>query len=154
MDFILGVRQIKGEMDIPLGRKIDVLLQNAGPQDLLYAERNLPYLTRLAGISPPQVLSAGQTAPICAAALLGTLEILVPMAGLIEPTAELERLAKRLDKAQVDFNKLTAKLSNGDFAKNAPREVVAKDRSRLSELQTEMGQLNAQIARVNALRKQ
>jgi valyl-tRNA synthetase len=128
MDFILGVRQIKGEMDIPLGRKIDVLLQNAGPQDLLYAERNLPYLTRLAGISPPQVLSAGQTAPICAAALLGTLEILVPMAGLIEPTAELERLAKRLDKAQVDFNKLTAKLSNGDFAKNAPREVVAKPR--------------------------
>ena len=154
MDFILGVRQIKGEMDIPLTRKIDVLLQNAGPKDLLYAERNLAYLVRVAGIEPPRPLAAGRAAPISAAALLGTLEILVPMAGLIEPTAELERLARRLGKAQTDFNKLSGKLQNGDFAKNAPPEVVAKDRLRLAELQTEIGQLTAQIERVNQLRGQ
>jgi valyl-tRNA synthetase len=87
-------------------------------------------------------------------ALLGTLEILVPMAGLIEPEAELERLAKRRRKVELDLNKLEGKLANADFARNAPAEVVAKDQLRLSELRTEIGQLDAQIARVNALRGQ
>ena len=154
MDFILGVRQIRGEMDIPPGRKLAVLLQNAGPQDVEYVARNLAYLTRLAGVEPPRVLDAGDPAPISAVALLGTLEILVPMAGLIDPLAELDRLARRLRKAQTDLDKLGAKLANADFARNAPAEVVAKDQLRKSELQVELGQLTTQIARVEALRAQ
>jgi valyl-tRNA synthetase len=74
-------------------------------------------LSRLAGISPPRTLAAGETAPISAVALLGTLEILVPMAGLIDPQAELDRLAKRLKKAEADLNKLEAKHANADFAR-------------------------------------
>jgi valyl-tRNA synthetase len=150
MDFILGIRQIRGEMDIPPSRKLQVLLQNANPRDLDYLTRNVQYLTRLAGIEPPRVLDA-QAAPISAVALLGTMEILVPMAGLIEPHAELERLNKRLGKAEVDLRKMEAKLSNAEFARNAPPEVVAKDHARVTELRTESAQLTAQIARVRRL---
>jgi valyl-tRNA synthetase len=152
MDFIEGVRQIRGEMDIAPGRKLTVLLQNSRPIDLEYANRNVRYLSRMAGVAPPQVLPQGEAAPISAVALLGTLEILVPMAGLIEPGAELDRLAKRQRKAEIDLNKLEGKLANADFARNAPAEVVAKDRLRLAELRTEIGQLTAQVARVIALR--
>jgi valyl-tRNA synthetase len=151
MDFIEGVRQIRGEMDIAPSRKLDVLLQNCGPLDSEYAQRNLLYLSRLAGVTAPRTLMNGEPAPISAVALLGTLEILVPMAGLIDPLVELERLAKRLRKAEIDLNKLDAKLGNADFARNAPADVVAKDRVRVSELRTEIGQLTAQIARVTAL---
>jgi valyl-tRNA synthetase len=154
MDFIVGVRQIKGEMDIALSRKVDVLLQNAGARDVEYLGRNLHYLTRLAGIEPPRVLNGTQAAPISAIALLGSLEILVPMAGLIDPTAELERLAKRQKKAEIDLGKLSAKLANTQFAMNAPPDVVAKDQQRLEELRTEIGQLSAQTARVNKLKHQ
>jgi valyl-tRNA synthetase len=154
MDFILGVRQIRGEMDIAWSRKLDVLLQNAGPRDLQYLERNLHYLMRLAGVEPPRVLAATDVAPISAVALLGNLEILVPMKGLIDPTAELERLAKRLRKAEVDLVKLEAKLGNSQFAKNAPPDIVAKDQQRLEELRTEIGQLSAQTARVTKLKTQ
>jgi valyl-tRNA synthetase len=152
MGFIEGVRQIRGEMDIAPSRKIEVLLQNATPIDIEYANRNVHYLTRLAGVAAPRPLSTGEAAPISAVALLGTLEILVPMAGLIEPTAELERLAKRQRKVEVDLNKLEGKLANAEFARNAPADVVTKDRARLAELRTEIGQLGAQIARVDALR--
>jgi valyl-tRNA synthetase len=154
MDFIDGVRQIRSGMDIAPGRKLTVLLQNAGPTDAEYLERNVGYLVRLAGVMPPALLKSGEPAPIAAVALVGTLEILVPMAGLIEPEAELERLAKRQRKVEVDLNKLEGKLANAEFARNAPAEVVAKDQLRLSELRTEMAQLSAQIARVNALRMQ
>ena len=152
MDFIEGIRQVRSGMDIAPGRKLDVLLQNAGPRDRDYLRRNLPYLVRLAGVTPPAVLVAGAAAPIAAVALLGTLEILVPMAGLIEPDAELQRLAKRQKKVQADLTKMTAKLANAEFARNAPPDVVAKDELRLAELRTEMSQLTAQVARVHALR--
>jgi valyl-tRNA synthetase len=152
MQFIEGVRQIRSGMDIAPGRKLTVLLQNAAASDVLYLERNLHYLTRLAGVAEPRVLAIGETAPIAAVALVGQLEILVPMAGLIDPAAELERLAKRLRKVQSDLGKLEAKLSDADFARNAPQEVVAKDRARLAELGTELAQLTAQVERVNRLR--
>jgi valyl-tRNA synthetase len=154
MDFILGVRQIKGEMDIALSRKLEVLLQNVSARDAEYLERNLHYLMRLAGVEAPRVLEAGEAAPIAAVALLGNLEILVPMKGLIDPTAELERLAKRLRKAEIDSSKLEAKLGNSQFAQNAPPDIVAKDQQRLEELRTEIGQLSAQTARVTKLKDQ
>ena len=154
MNFILGVRQIRGEMDIAPSRRLDVLLQNAGPKDVEYLERNRHYLERLAGVAAPRLLAPSETAPISAAALVGTLEILVPMAGLIDPAAELDRLAKRQRRAETEFGKLELKLANADFARNAPAEVVAKDRARLSELRTEIDQLAQQVTRVNALRAQ
>jgi valyl-tRNA synthetase len=107
---------------------------------------------RLAGVETPRVLAAAETPPISAVALLGNLEILVPMKGLIDPVAELERLAKRLRKAEIDLGKLEVKLGNGQFAKNAPPDIVAKDRQRLEELRTEIGQLSAQTARVTKLK--
>ena len=152
MGFILGVRQIRGEMDIAPARRLEVLLQNASAADRGYLARNQHYLARLAGIAPPRVLESGESAPISAVALVGTLEVLVPMAGLIDPAAELERLAKRQRRAEGELGKLEAKLANGDFAKNAPAEIVAKDRCRLAELRTEIEQLTSQVARVNALR--
>jgi len=152
--FIEGVRKIRGELDIAPSRKLEVLLQNAGSLDLDYLDRNLRYLTRLAGVEVPRVLGAAQAAPISAVAFVGTLEILVPMAGLIDPAAELERLAKQQRKVDVDLKKMEGKLANAEFAKNEPPEVVAKDRQRLAELRTEIGQLSAQIARVNALKGQ
>jgi valyl-tRNA synthetase len=100
------------------------------------------------------VLGPAQTAPISAVAFVGTLEIMVPMAGLIDPAAELDRLAKQQRKADADLKKMEAKLTNAEFAKNAPAEVVAKDRQRLVELRTEIAQLSAQIARVTALKAQ
>jgi valyl-tRNA synthetase len=151
MSFILGVRQIRGEMDIAPARRLDVLLQNAAPSDAQYLVRNRASLMRLAGIAEPRLLAPAEPAPISAVALVGRLEILVPMAGLIEPTAELERLTKRRRRAETDLNKLEAKLGNAEFAKNAPAEVVAKDQARVAELRAEIDQLATQVARVNRL---
>ncbi len=152
MGFVLGVRQIRGEMDIAPSRKLPVLVQNADPLDLEYLARNGAFLERLAGIETPRTLASAESAPISAVALLGTLEILVPMAGLIEPDAEIERLEKRRRRAQSEQAKLEAKLANAEFVRNAPAEIIAKDRARLAELTVELSQLDAQLKRVAALR--
>jgi valyl-tRNA synthetase len=149
--FILGVRQIRGEMDIAPSRKIDVLLQHGEAADLQFLEANLGFLQRLAGVNAPRVLGDSETAPISAVALIGRLEILVPMAGLIDPAAELERLDKRRRKAEADLTKLDAKLGNAEFLRNAPADVVAKDELRRAELRTELGQLDKQLLRVRGM---
>jgi valyl-tRNA synthetase len=149
--FILGLRQIRGEMDIAPGRRIDVLLRGPSAADLQCLERNRNLLERLAGFGTLKVLDPGQPGPISAVALLGTLEILVPMAGLIDPQAEIERLTRRQRKTDLDIGKLQAKLSDEKFAANAPPEIVARDTQRLAELRLETGQLAAQAARVRAL---
>jgi valyl-tRNA synthetase len=151
MDFILGVRQIRGEMDIAPARKIDVLLAHASATDVALATRHAAYLGRLAGVQS-KTLDPNEPRPISAVATLGDMEILVPMAGLIDPTAELERVAKRRTKLQIDLGKLESKMTNSDFVANAPPDVIAKDTARIAELRTELRQLDAQHHRVTALR--
>ncbi|MFO1466452.1 MAG: valine--tRNA ligase [Steroidobacteraceae bacterium] len=152
MDFILGVRQIRGEMDIAPSRRLEVLLQNADAQDLRRLAEHGLYLNRLAGVNPPKPLAAGEAAPIAAIALVGKLEVLVPMAGLIDPVAELDRLMRRRGKAEGELRPIEKKLSNQQFMSNAPAEVVAKDRARAEELRGEILQLDRQRERVEALR--
>jgi valyl-tRNA synthetase len=152
MDFILGVRQIRGEMDIAPSQKIDVLLQNSSQADRDLLGMHVQYLMRLAGINAPRVLRQGESAPIAAIALVGSLEILVPMEGLIDPVAELDRLSKRRAKTDGDLRKIAGKLNNAEFLANAPADVVAKDQARAAELRSELSQLDAQRARVEAMR--
>ena len=149
--FILAVRQIRGEMDIAPSRKIPLLLQNAGERESALTQKHFAYLARLAGLESIQPLAAGADAPESATAMLGDLTLLVPMAGLIDPKAEAERLTKRIAKNDSDIGKLGAKLGNANFVKNAPPEVVAGDQARLAELKAQNAGLAAQLERVRRL---
>jgi valyl-tRNA synthetase len=149
--FILAVRQIRGEMDIAPSRKIPLLLQNASAGDRELAARLHGYLSRLAGLESVAVLDAGASTPVSATALLGELTLLVPMEGLIDPKAEVERLSKRIAKNQADIGKLEAKLGNENFVRNAPPDVVAADRARAAELLSQNLSLAKQLERVRKL---
>ncbi|HXQ64135.1 MAG TPA: valine--tRNA ligase [Steroidobacteraceae bacterium] len=151
MDFILGVRQIRGEMDIAPARRIDVLLANASDADLGRVARTRHWLERLAAIGSLRALTAGEPEPESAVALLGELRILLPMAGLIDVGAESARLAKRIAKLRQDVAKAEAKLGNSSFVANAPAAVVEQERARLAEFTGELSQLDAQLARVQRL---
>jgi valyl-tRNA synthetase len=73
------------------------------------------------------------------------------MAGLIDPKAEEERLSKRIAKNEADKAKINAKLSNDNFVRNAPAEVVAADRARVAELTAQNENFNRQLERVRRL---
>ncbi len=148
---ILAVRQIRGEMDIAPSRKIPLLLQNASPRDAALAGKHGAYLTRLAGLDSIRQLAPGESAPESATAILGELTLLVPMAGLIDPKAEIERLTKRIAKIDADIAKLSAKLGNENFVRNAPPDVVAADRARVAELEAQKSGLASQLARVRRM---
>jgi valyl-tRNA synthetase len=148
---VLGIRQIRGEMDISPSRRLPVLLENASAEDRACASAHRSFLERLAGLESLRLLDSGETAPPAATALVGELKVLVPMAGLIDARAELERLAKRRSRAESELAKARAKLANENFARNAPAEVVAQERGRVAEFESQLRGLDEQAARVRAL---
>ncbi len=149
--FILAVRQIRGEMDIAPSRKIPLLYKSSSDRDVDYLVPLQGYLTRLAGLESIRPLTKDEPAPESAAAMVGELTLLVPMAGLIDPAAEIERLTRRIAKNASDITKLNAKLGNENFVRNAPPEVVAADRARAAELEAQNASLATQLERVRRL---
>jgi valyl-tRNA synthetase len=148
---VLGVRQIRGEMSIAPGKRIPVLLQDASAQDRACSERHRAWLERLAGLASIRVLEAGERAPPSAAAPVGTLTVLVPMAGLIDAAAEAERLGRLLAKTRDDLAKVQARLANDSFVRNAPSAVVSLERERAAELERTAVGLSLQLKRLQGL---
>jgi len=148
---VLGVRQIRGEMNISPARKIPLLLQDASPADQALAARHRPWLERLAGLESLTILAADAVVPQSAVALVGTLGVLVPLAGLIDAAAEAERLGKLLARTQGDLAKTRGRLANDSFVRGAPAQVVATERDRVAELERTASSLSAQLERVRGL---
>jgi valyl-tRNA synthetase len=148
---VLAVRQIRGEMNISPARRIALLLKDASVQDEGYVERHRAWLERLAGLQSITVLAASATSPQSATALVGNLTLLVPMAGLIDAGAEIQRLERLLARAREDLAKAQAKLANENFVRGAPPAVVTTERERAAELEHTARGLAQQLERVRAL---
>jgi len=147
--FILGVRQIRGEMDIPPGKVLPLLIQTPGVSDADRLLRLQDAIQFLARVETPRVLASDEAPPQSATALLGYMTLLVPMAGLIDKDAELARLAKQIAKLEGDLGKTEARVGNPNFGKAPPavqqqaRELVAKQRQDLAALQAQQERIRA-----------
>ncbi|HUG73822.1 MAG TPA: valine--tRNA ligase [Steroidobacteraceae bacterium] len=148
---ILGIRQIRGEMDISPARRLAPLAQGATADDATRFAGHAALLGRLAGIDAVHLLAGGETAPPSASAVAGNLTLLVPMEGLIEPAAELARLQRKQQKNQQEIDRARAKLDNQNFIRNAPAEVVATERERIAQFEKVNGSLARQIEIVQGL---
>ena len=148
---ITGVRNIRGEMGISPAKELDILIQNGSAEDQARLEANRTFLSKLASLSSITWLNEGDEAPMSAVQLVGDMQVLVPMAGLIDKDAELARLKKEMDKLQKEAGRLSGKLSNDKFVANAPEAVVAKEREKLAGFEAQLTQLAEQSAKIEAL---
>jgi valyl-tRNA synthetase len=149
--FILAIRNIRGEMDIAPTKPLPVLLRNLTSEDARRLEQNRALLLNLAKLESITVLGADDTAPASAAQLLGAMDLLIPMAGLIDKEAELSRIAKQLEKMQQEAARVAGKLANEGFVAKAPEAVLAKEREKLADAEAAISKLLAQQAQIAAL---
>ncbi|MDH4555221.1 valine--tRNA ligase [Pseudomonas sp. BN417] len=149
--FMLGVRQIRGEMNISMAKRIDIILANAGDEDRRRLADNEPLLKKLAKLETIRVLAAGEEAPMSATALVGDMQVLVPMAGLIDKDAELARLDKEIQRLDGEVKRVGGKLGNEGFVAKAPAEVIEKERAKLAEAEQALANLTEQRGRIASL---
>ncbi|MFN3880365.1 MAG: valine--tRNA ligase [Nitrincola lacisaponensis] len=145
---MLAIRNIRGEMNLAPGKAINLLLRNASTEDQRRLKETQVLLNKLAKLEQIDLLAEGAEAPMSATALVGQMEILVPMAGIIDKDAELARLQKELDKLNKEIARLDGKLSNAGFVSKAPADVVEKERAKLSEMQSAATRLQEQYQRI------
>ncbi len=149
IDWLKGVvtalRNIRGETGIKPGQSIGVLLQGGGERDRELAETARPLLERLAKVSSIDWLADSGRPPANALALVGELQVMVPLAGLIDIAAERARLDKEIDRKQRDLKRTESKLNNDKFVQNAPAAIVEKERSKAADTQSALHALNKQL---------
>ncbi|WP_394234283.1 valine--tRNA ligase [Pseudomonas anguilliseptica] len=148
---MLGLRQIRGEMKISMAKRIDIILANASDEDRRRLADNAPLLNKLAKLESVRVLSASEEAPMSATALVGDMQVLVPMAGLIDKDAELARLDKEIARLDGEVKRVGGKLSNEGFVAKAPAEVLDKERAKLAEAEQALSKMVEQRGKIAAL---
>lgn len=148
---IEGIRNIRGEMDISPGKAIPVMLRNGNSEDQRRLDDNRLFLTKLAKLEDITFLAQDDEVPMCATQLHGDIEILVPLAGLIDKEAEAARLEKEIGKLEKNLAGITAKLSNAKFVDNAPDEIVATERERQRSNEAAIAALQEKLAMIHSM---
>ncbi len=149
--FILVIRNIRGEMDLSPNKALNVILRNVSEQDATRLAANKAFLMSLAKLDSIETLSTDEKAPASVTGLVGEMEVLIPMAGLIDKEAELARLNKAIDKAQGEVKRVVGKLSNEKFVSNAPEAVIAKEKAKQAEYEQTLAKLQQQYAEIEAI---
>jgi len=149
--FVVGIRNIRGEMQLAEKKQLPVICKLGDAEDKRRVNENLQYLSKLANLESITWLNKGDEEPLSATTLIGDLEILVPMAGLIDTKAEANRLKKDIDKQKQELSRVEGKLKNEKFVSKAPAEVVEKEKSKMAGLSSAISRLEAQLEKIQTL---
>lgn len=148
---VVGVRGIRDEMNISPGKSLPLFIARGSEQEQAQLNANQPFLKRLANLSEIHWLNNEDEAPAAATALVGKMELLIPLAGLIDKRAELKRLDKEIEKLTKEAQRLQGKLGNANFVDKAPEAVVEKEKAKLKGYQESLALLNEQKEKIESL---
>ncbi|PWY57516.1 valine--tRNA ligase [Legionella qingyii] len=148
---IQAVRTIRSEMSISPAKLIPLYIRNITPMLKERVEKYQHTLKALSKLSQIHYLEADEKIPVSATAVLGEIELLIPMADLIDKEAELTRLTRELTKLDKDISLAEGKLNNPKFTDKAPAEIIAKEREKLSQAQQTKEKLLQHKIRVESL---
>jgi len=143
-----GIRRIRSEMNISPAKTIPLLLADGDASDRTRVTKFAAQIAFLARTETPRWIDSGAEEPAAAAAVVGTLRVMIPLADLIDLGAEKTRLAKEITRIEVEIRKCEGKLGNANFVANAPAEVVAQERQRIADWNTTLGALRDQAQKL------
>jgi len=143
-----GIRRIRAEMNIAPGRTLPLRLAGGDAADRARAAKFAAQIAFLARTEAPQWIEPGADEPAAAAAVVGSLRVLIPLAGLIDLGAEKARLAREIARIEGEIRKCEGKLGNANFVANAPAEVVAQERQRIVDWGTQLAALREQARKL------
>jgi valyl-tRNA synthetase len=148
---ILGVRRIRADMDIAPSKMLDVLATGATTDENQRFTEFAAILAQVGRIGQVTPLADGAAVPEAAMTLVGSLQLHIPLAGLIDKQAELARLAREIAKNEAELAKARSKLDAPGFSDRAPPAVVAQERARAEKFAASLADLAAQRSRIERL---
>jgi valyl-tRNA synthetase len=152
MAVISGIRNIRGEMEVPPSREIAVILSCGSEESLRLMRRNEGAIVSLARLSSLAIGAGLEKPEEASIQVAGDVQIYVPLKGLVNVEEEEKRLLKEIGKLDKDIEFLAKKLENPSFVGRAPADVVAKEREKLAEFAAKKEVLEASLEKIGRLR--
>ncbi len=151
MAVVRAIRNIRGEMNVPPGRGISAVLDCKSEATALVLRENEGYLRALARVDNLSAAVGVSRPEKAATQVAGDVEVLLPLAGLVDIEEEERRLEKEIAKVAKDVEMFAKKLSNEKFVANAPPEVLEKDRGKLRAGEEKLGILQGSLEKIREL---
>ncbi|MBM4285422.1 MAG: valine--tRNA ligase [Deltaproteobacteria bacterium] len=156
MEAVTAIRNLKAEMNVPAAAAVEVAVLSDSAQALAMLERHAGAVRLLARVqtlswNPDGGPPAASAKAVLAAPGGGSVELLMPLAGLIDFREEERRLNREMDKLSREMAQAQKKLANEDFLAKAPAEVVAREQERLATFTEKLGKLKQHQKRLRAL---
>jgi valyl-tRNA synthetase len=152
MEIIRGIRNIRGEMNVSPSKRVAAVLDCRDAAAEAVVREGEGYIRTLARLESLETGVAVERPKQSATQVAGDVEILVPLAGLIDIEEEERRLHKEIKKIEKDVNMFEKKLANRDFVAKAPAEVLEKNRGKLAEAKDKHQVLKASLEKILALK--
>ncbi|WP_438434341.1 valine--tRNA ligase [Gorillibacterium sp. sgz500922] len=150
MDAIRAVRNIRAEVNVPMSKKIDLLVRPADGESADILTRNADYLRRFCGTNAFEI-GLELTAPDKAmSAVVTGAELYLPLSGLIDIAQEVARLSKELDSLQGEVDRIEKKLANEGFVSKAPARVIEEEKAKLADYAEKRAKVAARMAELKA----
>ena len=143
-DIIIAVRTIRGQMNVPPGKKADMVVRMHGDSKLVL-EKYGDVIKSLCGIREISVGEFLDKPPHSAVAVIRDMEIFLPLEGLIDVALEQERLEKREADLKIYISNIQKKLSKRDFLSRAPKKVIEREEKKLIEMNNELKMLTINL---------
>ncbi len=148
-DIVTGIRNVRNEYKVEAGRWVTATVVAGERASLVREQAHL--VSRLARVDAEQLVVVESLAerPVEVATLVfGSVEVFLPLAGMVDVAAERVRLGKELADAEADMQRRETRLAHADFVAKAPTHVVQKERDGLADSQARVERLRE---RLNAL---
>jgi valyl-tRNA synthetase len=147
METIKSIRNMRAEVNVPPGKKSEVILQIATNELEQVFANNLQYIKTLAAAEPVQLLGVDEAKPDNAmTGVVSGVEIYLPLKGLIDVEKESVRLNKELSTLDKEIARIEGKLSNEGFVAKAPAEVIEKEKAKAEEYQEKQTAIRERLA--------
>ena len=148
---IQSIRTIRSEMGVSPAKPIPLVIRHATTQEQDRLKKYQTTLIALAKIQTIEFIEEEAPVPVSASTVVGELELLIPMAGIIDKDAELNRLLKEISKFDKEIAQSKNKLSKAQFTENAPAEVIQKEHDRLAQSELARNKLLTHQKTIEAL---
>ncbi len=143
---IRTIRNLRAEADIKPGAKVRIILQSESEAERAILAEGQRYISDLAKVSELEIVAtSSEDSKQVAAGVIGTVQVLMPLAGLVDVAALQAKLTKDLGKITAEMQGIQGRLNNAKFVEKAPAEVVAGNRAQLAELETQAAILQTRL---------
>jgi valyl-tRNA synthetase len=146
MEVIRAVRNIRAEVNVPMSKKIELLLKPGTPEIEVIYQKNAEYIRRFCNTSLLEINRDLVSPEKAMTAIVTGVELYLPLAGLIDIAQEITRLDKELQSLHGEVDRIEKKLGNEGFVAKAPAKVIDEEKAKLADYADKRDKVIARLA--------